>query len=200
MNGLFSTKFLSPGLCCESHQQDLVYGGTKYSLSHEDLDLRESPYERTFVLQLDQNSFIDGQPPWNPNLSYLSGKLQFINNEVKFCHYSKNKSLDRNTKLMRSRNGIFTQNARLFYPKWEPLKIRMPAWSHDRVLLHINKPIHPGEEFFIDYHWSMESWEEIGGRLTHNYLTSQTICWRETAVKYNYDLQYFYKVKFNKTK
>jgi hypothetical protein len=192
MNGLFSTKFLSPGLCCDPSQKDLVYGGTMYYLKDESLDLRNSPNERTFVLQLDKNTFIDGQPPWNPKLSYLSGKLQYINNEVKLCHSNRN-SITSNTKLMRSRHGIFTKNARFHYSDWKSSSNQMPTWSRDRVLLHVDKNIYPGEEFFLDYHWDVESWKQIGGRLTHNYLASQIICWRETAVKYNYDFKYLYK-------
>jgi hypothetical protein len=186
---------LTVGVCAGSHQSDLIYGGTRYFLKEmAELDLSTSPEKRTFVFQMDENTIIDGQPPWNPQLPYSPGKLQFMNNMVKYVH-AKDLLLDHKTKLERSRNGIFTKNAEFYMPRWnkENKENELPSCFQDNVMLKITKEVNPGEELFVDYHWKPKDWKEIGGRLTHSHLQNQQICWRETALIYNYNLKYFYK-------
>jgi hypothetical protein len=185
LDGLFSNGFISPGPCLtEEYRNSFVYGGTEYKdICQKDLTDRliHSPQNVAYVLRLASNHYLDGQPAWNENLPYKIGKLQYANNFVMYKEKEDATALD-----LTISTPIFSSSGIFLLPKEHSRTY--PPWTRNQVLFLANKQIYPGEEIFVNYHWTEKQWQSIGGKYTHSYLKKvSAILWRETAVRYSYN-------------
>ena len=188
-NGLFSTGYMPVGPCIDAkYQNAMVYGGKFFketTASKVKQDLQDSPFASSYVIEINRNCFLDGQPSWNndDNTTYKPGMLQFMNQFIKFeDKHSRHQDLHNSSPIFGSA-GVFLR------PNKDHKKY-FPAWSHDQILFGVQRETFAGEELFVNYHWTPENWASVGGLLKHSQLKaiSSKLFWRETAVRYSYDI------------